>query len=69
MYQIGTIEDMNVLVQNSIWQNVPVSQLENFRPVKTLQDKGSWASNQKEQIQNLKKHFDEMAIKVIQHCV
>jgi chromosome partitioning protein len=68
-YRIGIIEDMNVLVQNSIWQNVPVSQLENFRPVKTLQDKGNWAPNQKEQIQNLKQHFDEMATEVIKHCI
>ena len=68
-YRIGKIEDMNVLVQNSIWQNVPVSQLENFRPVKTLQDKGNWAPNQKKQIQNLKQHFDEMATEVIKHCI
>ena len=68
-YRVGKIEDMNVLAQNSIWQNVPVSQLGRFRPVKTLQDKGSWASNQRQQIKDLKKEFTKMANNVITHCI
>jgi hypothetical protein len=65
---IGDIEDMNVLVQNSIWQSVPVSQLKNFQPLKNLQDKGSWASNQKDQIDLLSKKFSDAAEKIIQIC-
>lgn len=68
-YLIGEIEDMNVLVQNSIWQNVPVSQLENFRPIKTLQGSGNWAWNQPEQISRLRDRFREVADNVIQYCV
>ena len=65
---IGDIEDMNVLVQNSIWQSVPVSQLGNFRPLKNLQDKGNWASNQKEQIMTLGNKFLAAADRVIAIC-
>lgn len=68
-YMIGQIEDMNVLVQNSIWQNVPVSQLGNFRPIKNLQDRGSWATNQREQIEWLGSRFDEIAKQIIFHCI
>jgi cellulose biosynthesis protein BcsQ len=68
-YLIGQIEDMNVLVQNSIWQNVPVSQLENFRPIKTLQGSGNWAWNQLEQISLLRDRFREIADNVIQYCI
>ena len=66
---IGDIEDMNVLVQNSIWQSVPVSQLDNFRPLKTLQDKGTWAPNQRDQIRLLAGKFSTMADNVIGSCV
>lgn len=38
---IGEIEDMNVLIQNNIWQSIPVASLKSYRPMKTLQDKGS----------------------------
>lgn len=66
---IGDIEDMNVLVQNSIWQSVPVSQLNNFRPLKNLQDKGSWAPNQREQIDLLSEKFSAAADNIIRVCV
>lgn len=65
---IGDVEDMNVLIQNSIWQSVPVSQLNNFRPLKNLQDKGSWAQNQREQIDLLATKFSESANNIIKIC-
>lgn len=68
-YKIGQIEDMNVLVQNSIWHNVPVSQLGNFRPLKTLQDRGSWTIDQLEQIERLGRQFDEIAKQIISNCI
>jgi chromosome partitioning protein len=37
-YQIGEIEDANVLIQNSLWQNVPLGQLHTVQQLKTLQD-------------------------------
>lgn len=67
--RIGDIEDMNVLVQNSIWQSVPVAKLADFRPLKSLQDKGSWAQNQRAQIDLLARKFDEAAQNIITHCV
>jgi chromosome partitioning protein len=64
-WKIGEIEDMNVLIQNSIWQNVPVSQLESYPPLKTLQNKGSWSINQRDQIRLLKERFENIADMII----
>lgn len=68
-YMVGQIEDMNVLVQNSMWQNVPVSQLANFRPIKNLQDRGNWAPNQLDQIGSLGGRFNELAENIINFCI
>ncbi len=67
--RIGEIEDMNVLIQNSMWQNAPVSQLEDYSPLKTLQNKGSWSGNQRYQINLFKEKFEEIADNIINVCV
>lgn len=41
---------MFMAIQNSIWQNILVASLKDYRPMKTLQDKGSWAPRQKSDI-------------------
>lgn len=66
---IGQIEDMNVLIQNSIWQNIPVSKLTSSKPIKDLQNKGTWSPNQKEQIKSLRIAYNYMAENVIQCCL
>jgi chromosome partitioning protein len=68
-YLIGRIEDMNVLVQNSIWQNVPISNLHKFSPIKSLQGSGSWSSSQSELISKLRDRFLEIADNIIKSCV
>lgn len=68
-YKAGEIEDMNVLIQNSIWQSIPVASLKNFRPMKTLQDKGSWAPRQLDLIGKLDVRFMELADNVILSCI
>lgn len=65
---IGDIEDMNVLIQNSIWQSIPVGQLENVRPLQKLRDRGTWANNQIEQIRLLKRKFRELATNIVNIC-
>jgi chromosome partitioning protein len=67
-FQIGATEDANVLIQNSLWQNVPISQLDQFQQVTTLQDRINWASNQIEQIHLLRDAFNEIAEKIIVNC-
>jgi cellulose biosynthesis protein BcsQ len=67
-WKIGEIEDMNVLIQNSIWQNVPVTQLQNHRPIKKLQYKGTWSESQIAQIESLKGKFRETAETIIRVC-
>jgi cellulose biosynthesis protein BcsQ len=46
-YNIGKVEDMNVLIQNSLWQSVPVSKLESYGQVQDLTgNKQKWSENQ-----------------------
>lgn len=68
-YKAGEIEDMNVLIQNSIWQSIPVASLKDYRPMKTLQDKGSWAPRQLKLIEKLDIRFMELADNVIASCI
>ena len=67
--RIGDIEDANVLAQNSLWQNVPLGQLDNFRQLTSLQDRSSWAANQIDQIRLLNTKFDDLAQQVQAICV
>jgi cellulose biosynthesis protein BcsQ len=68
-YRIGDIEDANVLIQNSLWLNVPIGQLHHHQQVVTLQDRRQWASNQLEQINLIRQKFDETAKLLIEICV
>lgn len=67
-YRLGGIEDMNTLIQNSLWQNVPLSRLENVQQLRSLTDRGKWADNQIAQIRNIKKNLNEIADKIINSC-
>jgi chromosome partitioning protein len=66
--RIGDIEDANVLIQNSLWLNVPLGELGGFEQVVSLQDRRRWSGNQVEQIQLLKDKFSELADNVIRIC-
>jgi len=67
---LGQTEDMNTLIQNSIWLNVPVGELdEGHKPIKNLRDRGSWTDNQRAQIQLLKGKFQEIAENIDKHCI
>lgn len=68
-YQVGEIEDMNVLVQNSLHYNVPVSKLRDFKPMAHDGSTGGWSQNQKLLIERLGTKFDVLADMIIKHCV
>jgi cellulose biosynthesis protein BcsQ len=68
-FRIGDIEDANVLIQNSLWLNVPLSDLHRHEQVVTLRDRRKWAENQVEQIQLFGRKFGEAAAHVISVCV
>ncbi|MGI8990262.1 MAG: ParA family protein [Bryobacteraceae bacterium] len=68
-YQIGGIEDANVLIQNSLWLNVPLGQLGNYDQVVSLQDRRRWATNQIEQIDLIRGKFDALSGAVESACV
>lgn len=67
--RIGDIEDGNVLVQNSLWQNVPLGQLHTVQQLTILQERTAWAANQLEQIELLGAKFKELANNVVDICV
>ena len=67
-YQIGDVEDANVLIQNSLWLSVPMGQLEHHQQVTSLQDRRQWAENQINQIRLIAERFDSMAGMVEQIC-
>ena len=67
-YRIGDIEDANVLVQNSLWLNVPLAKLGSHRQVSSLQDRTQWAPNQREQIDLIGGKFDQLATNVERLC-
>ncbi len=68
-FRIGDIEDANVLIQNSLWLSVPLSDLHLHEQVVTLRDRRKWAENQVEQIQLFQRKFGETAEHIIRVCV
>ena len=68
-YLIGEIEDANVLIQNSLWQSVPLGQLHTVQQLTSLQDRSDWIWNQKEQIELLRSKFDELCERIVAVCV
>lgn len=68
-HKVGDIEDANVLIQNSLWQSVPLGQLHNFQQVKSLNNRTNWAQNQVEQIALLRQKMEELADNIIRVCI
>jgi cellulose biosynthesis protein BcsQ len=68
-FMIGDIEDMNTLIQNSNWLSVPVGELNNHKPIRSLDDRGNWRPNQIDQIAKLKTDFDTIADNIIKCCL
>lgn len=68
-YRIGDIEDANVLIQNSLWLNVPLGDLDRHEQVVSLRDRKKWADNQVEQIKLLKNKFAEAANNIVKLCI
>jgi hypothetical protein len=68
-YRIGDIEDANVLIQNSLWLNVPLSDLHLHDQVVNIRDRSKWAEDQLEQIGLFASKFGELADHIIKICV
>lgn len=68
-YRIGDIEDANVLIQNSLWLNVPLGELDQHEQVVSLRDRKKWADNQIDQIRLLNSKFAEFAENVVRVCI
>lgn len=68
-FQVGDIEDMNVLVQNSLHYNLPVSQLLTRKPLHASGVTGGWSPKQKELVNKLGDKFNGLAAAVEQVCV
>ena len=66
-WQIGDIEDANVLIQNSLWLSVPLGRLGEHQQVLSLQERSQWAPNQRAQIDLIREKFDSLAVNVETH--
>jgi chromosome partitioning protein len=67
-FRVGDIEDANVLIQNSLWLSVPLSDLDQHEQVVTLRDRRKWADNQFEQIRLFRQKFNEAADRIARIC-
>ena len=68
-FRVGDIEDANVLVQNSLWLNVPLAKLGDHQQVTSLQNRRQWAQNQREQIDLIGSKFDQLAENLERLCI
>ncbi len=66
-FYLGGIEDMNVLIQNSMWRNCPIAKLSEYPPVRNLQNR-SWSPQQKDLINELTNAFQSIANNIIEYC-
>ncbi|MBG1270509.1 ParA family protein [Nostoc sp. WHI] len=74
MFYFGGIEDMNILIQNSMWLNCPITKLSKMEPVKLrkirpLRNRAVWSQNQVDQIQKLTIAFLQIANNIIKFCI
>ncbi|WP_281408307.1 ParA family protein [Methylobacterium sp. WL6] len=65
-FNIGQVEDMNVLIQNSLWQSVPASKLAAHKQVKDLTgDRAAWSASQIELIGKVENQIHDIAQNII----
>jgi chromosome partitioning protein len=65
-HNIGRVEDMNVLIQNSLWQNIPVAKLDQHQQVKSLTgDKQKWSAAQISLIGKIRDQINHIADRII----
>lgn len=65
-YNIGTVEDMNVLIQNSLWQNIPSAKLGLHKQVQDLTgNKQKWSEAQLVLIEKVSTQINLIADKMI----
>ncbi|WP_169977646.1 ParA family protein [Tautonia rosea] len=67
-YMIGDIEDANVLIQNSLWQNIPLGQLNRVNQLTALQNRTGWSHNQLEKIELFREKFADAADCITRIC-
>lgn len=65
-FNIGRVEDMNVLIQNSLWLNVPAAKLDQHQQVKGLSgDKQKWSAAQLALIRKIQTQINGVADSII----
>jgi chromosome partitioning protein len=65
-FNIGMVEDMNVLIQNSLWLNVPSAKLDQYKQVKNLTGESqAWSENQMKLIGKVRDQVYSVADRII----
>jgi len=66
LYNIGRVEDMNVLIQNSLWQNIPAAKLSDHKQVQDLTgNKQKWSEAQLILIDKVSEQINAIADNII----
>jgi chromosome partitioning protein len=65
-YNMGNVEDMNVLIQNSLWMSVPASRLDSFGQVQSLTgNKQKWSDAQLILIGKVRSQINTLADRIL----
>jgi len=64
-YNLGSVEDMNVIMQNSLWLNVPAPKIDKFQQVTSLGGKSQWSAAQLALIDKIRKQINGIADRII----
>ncbi|MGK9050983.1 AAA family ATPase [Neorhizobium petrolearium] len=67
-FNIGKVEDMNVIIQNSLWQSIPAHKMDAHQQVKNLTgDKQKWSEAQIKLIGDIRQQVDNICNNIIQN--
>ncbi|MBB3610942.1 AAA family ATPase [Rhizobium sp. BK602] len=65
-YNIGKVEDMNVIIQNSLWQSIPAHRMDSHLQVKNLTgDKQKWSKSQMKLIGEVRTQIQGIAKSIV----
>lgn len=65
-FNIGSVEDMNVIIQNSLWQSIPAHKMDKHQQVKNLTaDKQKWSEAQINLIGDINTQVEKIANNII----
>jgi chromosome partitioning protein len=66
-FEVGGIEDLNVMAPDSIIQNIPIAYLSKVKPTNALRGRGQWATNQIDLMNRMAGEYSKIADYVVKN--